>query len=254
MPTDRRTFGVDRLVWTDAARKDEGVPWYTEVPLEAERLMASWHKSQEEDRRLREVNRAAKALLANQKTKTKRQRQRQRQKKDKGKTKERQRQRQRKDKDKRKTKTKTKEREERQRKNKEKTGNAEEEGGGERGKGREREREDVKEALVVFIIKRVSNLLFVFVRFFFSLLFPNFLFSQFFVFPIFCFAPPGASLLMNESDLTTCLELNLLLFLSRIFSVIASGAIRVARPSKNLGVRGVFAWLVRNPTKCSPAQ
>ena len=28
-PTDRRTFGVDRLVWADAARKGEGVPWYT---------------------------------------------------------------------------------------------------------------------------------------------------------------------------------------------------------------------------------
>ena len=25
-PTDRRTFGVDRLVWTEAARKGEGVP------------------------------------------------------------------------------------------------------------------------------------------------------------------------------------------------------------------------------------
>ena len=25
-PTDRRTFRVDRLVWTDAARKEDGVP------------------------------------------------------------------------------------------------------------------------------------------------------------------------------------------------------------------------------------
>ena len=65
--TDRRAFGVDRLVWTDAARKEEGVPWYTRVLLGAERFMASWHKSQEEISRLREVNRAAKALLANQK-------------------------------------------------------------------------------------------------------------------------------------------------------------------------------------------
>ena len=30
-PTDRRTFGVNRLVWTEAARKGEGVPWYTGV-------------------------------------------------------------------------------------------------------------------------------------------------------------------------------------------------------------------------------
>ena len=78
-PTDRRTFGVDGLVWTDAARKEEEVPWYTGVRLRAERFMASWQKSQEEVSRLREVNRAPKALLANQKTKTKeRQRQRQR--------------------------------------------------------------------------------------------------------------------------------------------------------------------------------
>ena len=59
-PTDRRTFGVDRLVWTDAARKEKGMPWYTGVLLGAERCMASWHKGQEEASRLREVNRAAK--------------------------------------------------------------------------------------------------------------------------------------------------------------------------------------------------
>ena len=57
-PTDRRTFGVDRLVWTEAARKGEGVPWYTGVLLGAERFLASWHKSEEEASKLREVNRA----------------------------------------------------------------------------------------------------------------------------------------------------------------------------------------------------
>ena len=67
--TDRRTFEVDRLIWIDAARKKEGVRWYTGVLLGAERFMASWHKHQEEASRLREVIRAAKALLANQKTK-----------------------------------------------------------------------------------------------------------------------------------------------------------------------------------------
>ena len=41
--------------------------------------------------------------------------------------------------------------------------------------------------------------------------------------------PAGASLLINEFDLTACLELNLL-FLFRFFSVVASGDIRVARP------------------------
>ena len=55
-PTDRRTFGVGRLVWTDATRKGEDVPWYTGALLEAERFMASWHKSQEEASRLREIN------------------------------------------------------------------------------------------------------------------------------------------------------------------------------------------------------
>ena len=59
MPTDRRTFGADRLVWAEAARKGEGVPWYTGVLLGAERFMASWHKSEEEASKLREVNRAA---------------------------------------------------------------------------------------------------------------------------------------------------------------------------------------------------
>ena len=63
--TDRRTFGVDRLVWTDAARKEEGVPWHTGALLGAERFMASWHKSHEEASRLREINGAAKALLVN---------------------------------------------------------------------------------------------------------------------------------------------------------------------------------------------
>ena len=58
-PTVWRTFGVDKLVWTDATRKEEEVPWYTGVRLGAERFMASWYKSQEEASRLREVNRAA---------------------------------------------------------------------------------------------------------------------------------------------------------------------------------------------------
>ena len=47
------------VVWTEAARKGEGAPWYTGVLLGAERFMASWHKSEEEASKLREVNRAA---------------------------------------------------------------------------------------------------------------------------------------------------------------------------------------------------
>ena len=38
---------------------------------------------------------------------------------------------------------------------------------------------------------------------------------------------------MNGFDLTACLESNLLLFSSRIFSVVASGVVRVARPSSH---------------------
>ena len=41
------------------------MPWYTGVLLGAEGFMASWHKSEEEASRLREVNRAAKELLVN---------------------------------------------------------------------------------------------------------------------------------------------------------------------------------------------
>ena len=52
-------FGVDRPVWTEAARKGDGVPWYTGVLLGAERFVALWHKSEEEASKLREVNRAA---------------------------------------------------------------------------------------------------------------------------------------------------------------------------------------------------
>ena len=58
-PTDRRTFGVDRLVWTEAALKGEEVPWYTGVLLGTGRFMSSWHKSEKEASKLREVNRAA---------------------------------------------------------------------------------------------------------------------------------------------------------------------------------------------------
>ena len=47
------------------------MPWYSGVLLGAERFMASWHKSQQEASRSREVNRAAEALLVNHKAKAK---------------------------------------------------------------------------------------------------------------------------------------------------------------------------------------
>ena len=49
-PPDRRTFGVDRLVWTDAARKEEGVPCYTGVLLGAERY--TWRRGTRAKKRL----------------------------------------------------------------------------------------------------------------------------------------------------------------------------------------------------------
>ena len=56
---------------------------------------------------------------------------------------------------------------------------------------------------------------------------------------------------MNGFDLTAGLELNLFLLSSRIFSVVVSGpSVLPDHPhTLKLGVRGVFAWLVRNPTK-----
>ena len=41
------------------------MPWYTGILLWADMFMTSWHKSQEEARRLRGVNRAGIALLVN---------------------------------------------------------------------------------------------------------------------------------------------------------------------------------------------
>ena len=62
---------------------------------------------------------------------------------------------------------------------------------------------------------------------------------------------------MNGFDLTACLELNLLWFLSCIFSVAASPEGPSVLPDHphilKSGCKGVFAWLVRNPTKSSSA-
>ena len=40
---------MDKLVWTEAARKGEGVPWYTGVLLGAERL---WRRGTRAKKRL----------------------------------------------------------------------------------------------------------------------------------------------------------------------------------------------------------
>eukprot|EP00752_Nemacystus_decipiens_P005558 g5029.t1 len=40
-------FGVPKLVWSEAAKVDGGVPWHTGVLQGAERFMTAWHKDEE---------------------------------------------------------------------------------------------------------------------------------------------------------------------------------------------------------------
>ena len=54
---NRLTFGVDRAVWTLAAKMDDGATWHKEVVQRAEKIMTSWHKEEEEASRLRATKR-----------------------------------------------------------------------------------------------------------------------------------------------------------------------------------------------------
>ena len=54
---NRLTFGVDRAVWTLAAKMDNGAPWHKGVLKGAEKLMTSWHKEEEEASRRRATKR-----------------------------------------------------------------------------------------------------------------------------------------------------------------------------------------------------
>ena len=45
---NRLTFGVDRAVWTLAAKMDDEAPWHKGVLQGAETFMTSWHKEEEE--------------------------------------------------------------------------------------------------------------------------------------------------------------------------------------------------------------
>ena len=40
--------GVPKLVWSETAKVEEGVPWHAGVLKGAERFMTSWHKGEEE--------------------------------------------------------------------------------------------------------------------------------------------------------------------------------------------------------------
>ena len=54
---NRLTFGVDRAVWTLAAKMDDGAPWHKGVLQGAEKIMTSWHKEEEEASRRRAIKR-----------------------------------------------------------------------------------------------------------------------------------------------------------------------------------------------------
>ena len=55
-------FGVDRAVWTFAAKMDDGAPWHKGVLQGAEKFMASWHKEEEEASRRRATKRDSRDL------------------------------------------------------------------------------------------------------------------------------------------------------------------------------------------------
>ena len=59
---NRLTFGVDRAVWTLAAKMDDGAPWHKGVLQGAEKFMASWHKEEEEASRRRATKRYSRDL------------------------------------------------------------------------------------------------------------------------------------------------------------------------------------------------
>ena len=52
-----RIFGVDRAIWTLAAKMDDGAPWHKGVLQGAEKIMTSWHKEEEEATRRRATKR-----------------------------------------------------------------------------------------------------------------------------------------------------------------------------------------------------
>ena len=59
---NRLTFGVDRAVWTLAAKMDDGAPWQKGMLQGAEKFMTSWHKEEEEASRRRATKRDSRDL------------------------------------------------------------------------------------------------------------------------------------------------------------------------------------------------
>ena len=58
----RLTFGVDRAVWTLAAKMDDRAPWHKGVVQGAETFMTSCHKEEEEASRRRATKRDTRDL------------------------------------------------------------------------------------------------------------------------------------------------------------------------------------------------
>ena len=54
---NRLTFGVDRAVWTLAAKMDDGAPCHKGVLQGAGKCMTSWHKKEDEASRRRATKR-----------------------------------------------------------------------------------------------------------------------------------------------------------------------------------------------------
>ena len=54
---NRLTFGVDKAVWTLAAKIDDGAPWHKGVLKGAEKFMTAWHEEEEEASRRRATKR-----------------------------------------------------------------------------------------------------------------------------------------------------------------------------------------------------
>ena len=54
---NRLTFGVNRAVWTLAAKMHDGLPRDEEMLQGAENFMTSWHKKEEEASRRRATKR-----------------------------------------------------------------------------------------------------------------------------------------------------------------------------------------------------
>ena len=54
---NRLTFGVDRAVWTLAAKMNDEAPWHKRVLQGAEIFLTSWHQEEEEASRRRATKR-----------------------------------------------------------------------------------------------------------------------------------------------------------------------------------------------------